>query len=103
MITSEEFEKMDLRIAEIKKVEDIEGADKLYKLTIDLGGQIKHIVAGIKQAYPKEELIEKQIVIVNNLQPIKLKGVESQGMLLAAEGPILLTTDKKARAGSKVH
>ncbi len=106
MISFEEFEKMDLRIAEIKRVEDIEGADKLFKLIIDVGGENKQIVAGIKSNYSKEQLVGKHIVVVNNLQPAKLRGVESNGMLLAAEdgGLIsLLVPDKKVKTGSKIH
>lgn len=105
MITFEEFQKLDLRIAEIKKVEEIPGADKLWKLTIDVGEE-KTIVAGIKTVYSKEQLVGKQIVVVNNLQPVKLRGVESQGMLLAAEDngrPILLVTDKKVKIGTKIR
>lgn len=105
MITFEEFQKLDLRVAKIKKVEEIPGADKLWKLTIDVGEE-KTIVAGIKAVYSKEELVGKQIVVVNNLQPVKLRGVESNGMLLAADDngrPILLTTDKSVKTGTKVR
>ena len=105
MITYDEFAKLDLRVAEIKEVNEIEGADKLLKLTIDVGEE-KTIVAGIKAAYPPEELVGKQIIVVNNLQPVKLKGVESNGMLLAAlnenREPILLTVDKPVKSGSKI-
>jgi len=80
-----DWEKIDLRIGEIIKAEDIEGADKLYKLTVDVG-QEKHITlcAGIKEFYSKEDLINKKIVVFVNLEPKTLRGVESQGMILAA-------------------
>ena len=79
------WEKLDLRVAEIKAIEDIEGADKLYKLTIDVGELGERVIcAGIKKYYEKEELKGKKIIIIANLEPRKMKGVESQGMLLAA-------------------
>jgi methionyl-tRNA synthetase len=105
-ITFEEFVKMELRVAEIKSCEDIEGADKLYKLTIGVEEE-RHIVAGIKQHYTKEELIGKKIVIVANLEPRKLRGIMSHGMLLAASNEdksavVLLTLDRDVPNGSKV-
>lgn len=79
------WEKLDLRVAKIKKAEDIEGADKLYKLELDVGGLGKRVIcAGIKQHYSKEELKNKKIIIIANLEPRVMKGVKSEGMLLAA-------------------
>lgn len=106
MISFEDFKKLDMRIAEIKDVEAIPESDNLWKLTLDVGGEKRHIVAGIKNQYSKKDLLGRQIVIVANLEPKKLRGVESQGMLLAAEeGDIvsLLIPDKKVRTGSKIH
>ena len=105
-ITFEEFLRMDLRVAEIKACEDIEGADKLYKLTIDVGEE-RLIVAGIKQYYTKEELIGKKIAVVANLEPRKVRGVMSHGMLLAASSEdkssvVLLTPDRTIPNGSKI-
>lgn len=105
-ITYEEFQRMDLRVAEIKACEDIQGADKLYKLTIDMGEE-RVIVAGIKKYYTKDELIGKKIVVVANLEPRKLRGILSHGMLLAATDStkdmvVLLTPDKDVSNGSKV-
>ena len=108
IISYEDFAKLDLRVAKIKKVEEIEGADKLYKLTIDvdeLGERV--ICAGIKQHYSKEELQGKKIIIIANLAPRMMKGVESNGMLLAAcsddhEKVILLAPEKDIEVGSKV-
>lgn len=107
-IKYDDFAKLDLRVATIKKVEDIEGADKLYKLEIDLGKEKRTFVAGIKQHYKKEELKGKQIIVVCNLEPRKMKGVESQGMLLAAVSDdynkvILISPDKKTDSGTKVQ
>jgi len=104
-IKYEDFAKLDLRVAKIKKVEDIEGADKLYELTLDDGEKERKICAGIKQHYKKEDLIEKQIIIIANLEPRKLKGKVSEGMLLAADsenGPVLLTPEKEVNEGSKI-
>lgn len=105
-ITFDEFLKIDLRVAEIKACEDIKGADKLYKLTIDVG-ETREIVAGIKQYYKKEELIGKKIVIIANLEPKTLRGIISHGMLLAAStedksSVVLLTLDKDIPNGSKI-
>ena len=108
-IKYKDFAKLDLRVGTIKKAEDIDGADKLYKLEIELGKDEKRtIVAGIKQHYKKEELKDKQIVVITNLEPRKMKGIESQCMLLAAESEdhgkiILLSPEKKIDSGSKVQ
>ncbi|MBU2063333.1 MAG: methionine--tRNA ligase subunit beta [Candidatus Omnitrophica bacterium] len=105
MISFEEFKKIELRIATIKKVEDHPQADKLYVLTIDVGDATKQIVAGVRAHYTKEELLDKQIVVVNNLQPVKLRGVESQGMLLAASDASsisVLMPERTVSAGSIV-
>jgi methionyl-tRNA synthetase len=105
-ITFDDFIKIDLRVAEIKACEDIDGADKLYKLTIDMGEE-RLIVAGIKQYYTKEELTGKKIAVVANLEPRKLRGIMSHGMLLAASNEdkssvVLLTLDKAIPNGSKI-
>lgn len=105
-ITFDDFIKIDLRVAEIKACEDIDGADKLYKLTIDMGEE-RLIVAGIKQYYTKEDLTGKKIAVVANLEPRKLRGIMSHGMLLAASSEdkssvVLLTLDKAIPNGSKI-
>ncbi len=103
------WEKLDLRVGKIIKVEDIEGADKLYKLTVDLGKIGKRTVcAGIKKHYSKDELKGKKIILFANLTPRKLKGIESQGMLLAAVNEdeskvILLSPEKDIEVGSRVR
>lgn len=83
-ITIDELDKVELKIGQIKKVERIEKADKLYKLTVDIGTEERTIVSGLVKYYSDEELLNKQIVVVTNLKPVKLRGVESKGMLLAA-------------------
>jgi methionyl-tRNA synthetase len=91
IINFEDFAKIDLRVGEIKEVEEIADADKLWKLSVDLGEEnLRTICAGIKKYYSKEDLLNKKIVVVSNLAPRKMRGVESQGMLLAA-----LDSDKK--------
>lgn len=106
--TYDDWSKLDLRIAEIIKAEEIDGADKLYKLTLNVGelGE-KIICAGIKKYYSIEDLNGKKIVYFSNLKPRKLMGIESQGMLLAAyteddSQVILLTPDKECKAGNKI-
>jgi len=104
-----QWEKIDLRVAQIKKIEDIEGADKLYKLTISLGKEIgeRIICAGIKQFYSKEELKGKKIIVFTNLAPRKIKGIESRGMLLAAVNEdhskvVLITPEKDIEIGAGI-
>ena len=104
-ITLEEFKKAELRVAKILDAEEIPGADKLWRLTIDVGLEKKQIVAGIKLFYSKEALIGRSIIIVNNLSSATIRGVESRGMLLAAKDNSelsILTLDKEFPAGSVV-
>ena len=104
--TIEEFQKLDLRTATIISVEDHPNADKLYILKIDLGSEVRQLVAGIRKDYKKEDLINKQIIVIANLKPAVLRGVESNGMLLAADdnGKIsMLTTDHKVSNGIKIR
>jgi len=84
-IDIEEFRKIKLRVGEIIEVIDHPNADKLYVLVVDFGDEKRQIVSGIKDYYSKEELLGKKIVVITNLKPKKIRGIESQGMLLAAE------------------
>lgn len=105
MATLEDFRKLDLRIGRIVEVQDHPNADKLYILNVDLGSSQKRIVAGIRSHYTKESLQGKQCVLVDNLEPATIRGVESQGMLLAAkdtETLTLLTVDREVVLGSSV-
>ncbi len=109
IIEFSEWQKLDLRVAEIKKVEDIEGADKLYKLTLDVGSEIgeRIICAGIKEFYSKDELKNKKIILFTNLKPRVMKGVESRGMLLAActeneEEVVLISPEKDIENGMRI-
>ncbi|NWF56130.1 MAG: methionine--tRNA ligase [Syntrophaceae bacterium] len=106
-ITYEEFQKLDLRAAKVLAAENVKKSDRLLKLRIDIGEE-RTIVAGIAKAYKPEELVGKTLIVVANLQPTKLMGVESQGMLLAADGAdgtgvVLATFDKEAKVGAKVR
>jgi|SRR3989344_1922180 len=103
------WQKINLRVGKITKAEDIEGADKLYKLEVDLGKVIgkRTLCAGIKQYYKKEDLKGKKIVVVENLAPRKMRGIESQGMLLAAvsddeSSVVLVDPGKDSKEGSRV-
>ncbi len=105
-IKFEDFQKLDLRVAEILEVILHPNADKLLVLKVRVGEVEKQIVAGIKAHYAPENLIGRKIVIVNNLEPVKLRGEESQGMLLAAsnpeEGLSLIGPDRSLASGSQV-
>lgn len=105
-IRFDEFKKMDLRVGKILEVEDIPGADRLYLITVDIGSEKRRMIAGIKPWYSKEELIGKNIVVIVNLEPKVIKGIESRGMLLATlfdNKLSILTTDKEdVPPGSKI-
>lgn len=104
MVTFEEFKRLELKVAKIKKeVQDHPNADKLYVIIIDLGDKTKQIVAGIKSVYKKEDLVGHKIVVVDNLEPVVLRDVESQAMLLAAQdekGISVIIPDKEVKIGS---
>ena len=105
-ISIEEFQKIDLRIAVVREAALVEGADKLIQLTLDLGDEQRNVFAGIKQAYEPSDLVGKQVVLVANLRPRKMRFGVSEGMVLAA-GPggeeiFLLSPDSGAMAGMQV-
>ncbi|TMA66140.1 MAG: methionine--tRNA ligase subunit beta [Deltaproteobacteria bacterium] len=105
MISIDDFRKVELKIATVKSAELHPNADKLMVLQIDLGAEQRQICAGIRNHYTPEELVGKQVVVVANLETAKLRGLESQGMLLAVsdEGRvIILTPEKSVLAGAKV-
>ncbi|HHX23892.1 MAG TPA: methionine--tRNA ligase [Thermoanaerobacterales bacterium] len=105
LISIEDFAKIQFRIAEVLEAEKVKGADKLLKLQIKIGDERRQIVAGIAKHYTPEQLVGKKIVVVANLKPAKLRGIESQGMLLAAsEGQnlTLITVDQDIESGAKV-
>ncbi|MFH1640749.1 MAG: hypothetical protein ABIA66_02165 [Candidatus Omnitrophota bacterium] len=105
MVTLEDFKKLELKVARIKDVQDHPDADRLYVVVVDFGDKTKQVVAGIKSSYTKEELLNKQVVVIDNLEPALLRGVESQGMLLAVsdeKGITIITTQREVALGSIV-
>jgi methionyl-tRNA synthetase len=105
LITIEDFKKVELKSARVLAAEKVEGADKLLKLQIEVAEEKRQLVAGIAQQYSSEELVGKTIIIVSNLQPATIRGIESQGMLLAvSDGDTLslLTSDKKVDSGKPI-
>ena len=106
MISFKDFQKLDIRIGTILEVEVVKGTDKLLKLIVDIGQEKRTIVAGIANQYKPEELQGKQIPILANLEPKTIKGIESQGMILAVdiEGKAsLIHPDKEVANGSKIR
>ncbi len=108
VINFKDWEKIELRVGKIEKVEDIEGADKLYNLTINIGNEKRTICAGLKKYYEKDELEGKMCVVFVNLAPRMMKGIESQGMLLAAVSDdeskvVLLSPEKNIEEGSRIR
>lgn len=108
-ISYEDFCKLDLRVAKVVEAENHPNADKLICLKIDLGSEQRQIIAGLRGHYEPSELVGKEIVVVANLAPRKMRGLESHGMLLAAssenEGErslVILTTEKPIGAGAEV-
>jgi methionyl-tRNA synthetase len=101
----EDFMKVDLKVGKIVSAERVEKSAKLIKLKVDIGTETRQVVAGIGKSYTPEELMGKSVVIVANLKPAKLMGIESQGMLLAASSGDLLavaTFDRETKPGSRV-
>ena len=106
-LTIEDFSKVDLRVGQVVEADKVKGADRLLRLTVDLGSETRQILAGIAQAYAAESLVGKKIVVVANLQPRKLRGLESNGMLLAAsvgeeDRPVLATFLEEVPNGARL-
>lgn len=104
-MTIDEFKNADLRVGHVISAERVEGSDKLLKLQIDIG-EMRQILSGIAKKYAPEDLVGKQVVIIANLEPRMMMGMESNGMLLAAHGddesPVLLLPDGGVQPGSKI-
>ena len=83
-ISIEDFAKVELRVGQVKVAERVKGADKLLRLEVDLGNEVRQVVAGIAEAYTPETLVGRKVVLVVNLAPRKLRGLESNGMIVAA-------------------
>lgn len=114
-VSYEEFKKMDMRVGTLKKVEAVEGTDKLLKCQIDFGEKnedgtecLRQIVSGIRESYPDyESLIGKQVLYIVNLEPRTIRGVESQGMLMAVDGKegkaVLMHPSEEVAPGVRIH
>lgn len=107
MISIDEFKKVELKAGKVQSCENHPNADKLYVLKVDVGGgEVRQLVAGIRPWYPDPQaLVGRAVVVVTNLQPATLRGVESQGMLLAAtagDTVALLTVDRDVPPGSPI-
>lgn len=106
MVTFEDFKKLDIRIGRILSAEKIENTDKLLKLIIDFGDEKRDIVAGIADCYQPSEIIGKEIPVILNLEPRKIRGIESKGMVLAVDvgnKPVLLYPEKEVPPGSIIR
>lgn len=104
-ISIDEFRKLDIRVAEVLEARRVPNTDKLIEATIDLGGEVRTIITGLIPQYQPEELVGKRIIVLANLEPRRVRGVESHGMLLAAEweGQVaLLTVEKNAPRGARI-
>jgi methionyl-tRNA synthetase len=103
-VTFDEFKRFDFRIAEILSVEEVPGADKLYQLSVDVGNEHRTCVAGIKEHFSVEELIGRKVLVLANLEPVTIRGVRSECMILAAKGSSLslLEPDPRVEPGSSV-
>ncbi len=101
----DDFIKLDMRVGKVVAVDLVPGAKKLIKVKVDIGGEIRQTVAGLGQHYRLEDLADKEVIVVTNLQPRRIYGIESEVMLLAAvagDDISLLQTDKKFRPGAKI-
>ena len=106
-ITIDDFAKVELRVGQIQSAERIQGADKLLKLMVDIGDEVRQVLAGIAMGYAPEDLVGRKVVLVANLAPRKMRGLESNGMLLAASAgadgkPVLCTFAEEIPVGAKV-
>ncbi len=105
LVSFADFQKLDLRVAQILTAEPVEGADRLLKLQVDLGAEKRQLVAGIAEHYTPEALVGKQVIIVANLEPATIRNVESQGMVLAGSGDsvVLATLEEEMPLGTQVR
>jgi methionyl-tRNA synthetase len=102
-ITIEDFARVEMRVGQILEAERIEGSRKLLKLRVDIGTEVRQVVAGIAEAYEPAGLLNKKVIVVANLKPVRLMGVESDGMIVAASvdgKPVLATFTEEAPNGA---
>jgi len=106
MATIDDFGKLEFKVGTVLEASDIEGSERLLKLMVDLGEEKpRQILSGIKQWYAPEDLVDKQFVFIANLEPRMMMGLESQGMILAADGekPVPLIPQERVPSGSKIR
>jgi methionyl-tRNA synthetase len=106
-ISIDDFAKVEMRVGQVKVAEKVKGADKLLRLEVDIGTEVRQVVAGIAEAYAPESLIGRKVVLVVNLQPRKLRGLESNGMIVAASvgekgAPVLVGFLEEVPVGAKL-
>lgn len=104
-ISIDEFRKLDIRVGEVLSATRVPGTDKLIEIEVDIGSEVRRMITGIFPLYQPQDLVGRRIIVLANLQPRSVRGVESNGMLLAAEweGEVgLLTVDKEAPKGSRI-
>ncbi len=105
MIPFADWQKLDIRVGEIKDAMRVPGTDKLLKLTVDIGSEERVLVAGVAMEYPPEKIVGKKMLVLANLEPKAVKGIESRGMILAAvDGgrPVIVCPEKDVPAGTKI-
>ncbi len=105
MISFEEFKKLEIRVGRVLSSEKVEGTDKLIKLEVDLGEEKRQLVAGLGEFFEPHYLVGKELPVLVNLEPRRLRGIESQGMILAVDvngEPVLLRPEKEVPPGSAV-
>lgn len=107
MVTIDDFVKLDIRIIKVLEAVRMEGSEKLLKLKVDIGGETKQILSGIGKSYQPEDIVDKNLVAIVNLEARKMMGEESEGMILATgddlENITLIIPDKEVSAGSKIR
>lgn len=108
MLSFDEFQNVDMRVGLVESAEPVEGSEKLMRLIVDLGDELgeRQIVAGIAKTHSPEDIEGRQVVVLTNLEPKKLMGVESQGMVLAASpesGPVLIMPENEVAPGTKIR
>ncbi|NHI03750.1 Structure-specific tRNA-binding protein [Candidatus Nitrosotalea sp. TS] len=105
MVTYDDFAKLDIRVAKIIEVEKIPGKSKIIKGIIDLGEEKRQVIIGGAEYYQPEELVNRKVIVISNLEPRKIAGVESNAMLLAADlndRPFWLTVNEDVPLGTKI-
>jgi methionyl-tRNA synthetase len=107
-LSIDDFVKWDLRVGEVCKAEKVKGASKLLRLEVDIGSEVRQVLAGIAEHYAPEALVGRKIVIVANLEPRKMRGLESNGMVLAAsvgkeDRPVLVTLSDDVPNGARLR